>query len=103
MMTEEGRMAQNRTFDLPIAQTVIALPCFFPSVSSLKTHLMPVDYVVLLAKIRPEKRLPLERLRRRILSAAPGAEECVSYRLPAFRIGRHEETLRVLHVQRRIP
>lgn len=41
-------MAQDRTFDLSIAQTVIALPCFFPSVSSVKTNLMPVDYVELL-------------------------------------------------------
>jgi queuine/archaeosine tRNA-ribosyltransferase len=38
-------MEQDRTFDLSIAQTVIALPCFFPSVSSVKTNLMPVDYV----------------------------------------------------------
>lgn len=42
-------MTQNRTFDLSIAQTVIPLPCFFPSVSSVKTNLMPVDYVELLA------------------------------------------------------
>src|SRR4030042_1466525 len=41
-------MEQDRTFDLSIAQTVIPLPCFFPSVSSVKTNLMPVDYVELL-------------------------------------------------------
>jgi len=41
-------MAPNRTFDLPIAQTVVPLPCFFPSVSSVKTNLMPADYVELL-------------------------------------------------------
>jgi queuine/archaeosine tRNA-ribosyltransferase len=41
-------MAQDRTFDLSIAQTVIPLPCFFPSVSSVKTNLMPVDYIELL-------------------------------------------------------
>lgn len=41
-------MAQSRTFDLPIAQTVVPLPCFFPSVSSVKTNMMPVDYVELL-------------------------------------------------------
>lgn len=34
----------KRIFDLPVAQTVIQMPCFFPSVSSVKTHLMPVDY-----------------------------------------------------------
>jgi queuine/archaeosine tRNA-ribosyltransferase len=45
---EEEAMTQNRTFDLPIARTVAPLPCFFPSVSSVKTNLMPVDYVELL-------------------------------------------------------
>jgi len=47
-------MAQNRTFGLSIAQTVIPLPCFFPSVSSVKTNLMPVDYVEFLdAAVHP--------------------------------------------------
>ncbi|HEU5395429.1 MAG TPA: DUF1801 domain-containing protein [Candidatus Methylomirabilis sp.] len=32
-----------------------------------------------------EKRAALERLRRTIRSAAPEAEECISYQLPAFR------------------
>ena len=41
-------MALSRTFYLPIAQTVVPLPCFFPSVSSVKTNLMPVDYMELL-------------------------------------------------------
>ncbi|MFA0889227.1 MAG: hypothetical protein ACC613_09090 [Synergistales bacterium] len=41
-------MAQVRTFKLLIAQTVVPLPCFFPSVSSVKTNLMPVDYAELL-------------------------------------------------------
>ncbi len=41
-------MAQDRTFELSIAQTAIPMPCFFPSVSSVKTNLMPVDYVELL-------------------------------------------------------
>ncbi len=41
-------MAQSRIFELPILQTVIPLPCFFPSVSSVKTKLLPVDYVELL-------------------------------------------------------
>lgn len=46
---EEGTMAQARKFDLSVAQTIIPLPCFCPSVSSVKTNLMPVDYVELLA------------------------------------------------------
>ena len=39
-----------------------------------------------LAKLPPDQRLELERLRKLILSAAPHAEECVSYGLPAFRL-----------------
>ncbi len=33
-----------------------------------------------------DQRSALERLRRIIRAAAPGAEECISYRLPAFRL-----------------
>ena len=43
-----------------------------------------------LAPLSHEKRAALERLRKTILAAAPGAEECISYQLPAFRLdGRH--------------
>ena len=38
-----------------------------------------------LAKVHPEQRTALERLRRTIHAAAPKAEECISYQLPAFR------------------
>lgn len=38
-----------------------------------------------LARLKPEPRAALERLRSLIKSAAPKAEECVSYGLPAFR------------------
>jgi uncharacterized protein YdhG (YjbR/CyaY superfamily) len=34
-----------------------------------------------------EKRAALEKLRRAIKSAAPKAEECISYQIPAFRLG----------------
>jgi queuine/archaeosine tRNA-ribosyltransferase len=47
-MVEEETMSQNRRFYLSVAQTVLPLPCFFPSVSSVKTNLMPVDYIELL-------------------------------------------------------
>jgi queuine/archaeosine tRNA-ribosyltransferase len=47
-MIEERAMMRTRNFELCIAQTVVQLPCFFPSVSSVKTNLMPVDYVELL-------------------------------------------------------
>ena len=40
-----------------------------------------------LAPLSNEKRIALEKLRRAIKSAAPKAEECISYQLPAFRLG----------------
>ncbi len=39
-----------------------------------------------LAVLSDDKRAALERLRRTIRAAAPGAEECISYQLPAFRL-----------------
>ena len=38
-----------------------------------------------LSALGDEQRAALERLRTTILKAAPGAEECISYGLPAFR------------------
>jgi uncharacterized protein YdhG (YjbR/CyaY superfamily) len=40
-----------------------------------------------LAPLSDEKRVTLEQLRRTIQSAAPGAEECISYKIPGFRMG----------------
>ena len=39
-----------------------------------------------LATLSNEKRAALEKLRRAIQSAAPKAEECISYQIPAFRL-----------------
>ena len=39
-----------------------------------------------LATLSDDKRAALERLRKTIHSAAPRAEECISYQLPAFRL-----------------
>ena len=39
-----------------------------------------------LASLTPEKRGALEKLRRAIKAAAPKAEECISYQIPAFRL-----------------
>jgi len=39
-----------------------------------------------LAALSDDKRAALERLRKSIKSAAPKAEECISYQLPAFRL-----------------
>src|SRR6202048_1933395 len=40
-----------------------------------------------LAPLSKEKRAALEKLRRAIRSAAPKAEECISYQIPGFRLG----------------
>jgi uncharacterized protein YdhG (YjbR/CyaY superfamily) len=39
-----------------------------------------------LAGVRDDQRAALQRLRKTIRSAAPKAEECISYSLPAFRL-----------------
>jgi uncharacterized protein YdhG (YjbR/CyaY superfamily) len=38
-----------------------------------------------LARLSDDKRAALEKLRRTIRAAAPKAEECISYQIPAFR------------------
>jgi uncharacterized protein YdhG (YjbR/CyaY superfamily) len=40
-----------------------------------------------LATVTGSKRAALEKLRRTIRAVVPKAEECVSYRMPAFRLG----------------
>jgi uncharacterized protein YdhG (YjbR/CyaY superfamily) len=40
-----------------------------------------------LAQVTPSHRAALERLRRAIKAAAPDAVECISYQIPAFRLG----------------
>jgi uncharacterized protein YdhG (YjbR/CyaY superfamily) len=45
----------------------------------------PDDY---LAAVSKEKRTALEKLRKDIKAAAPEAEECISYQLPAFRLNK---------------
>jgi uncharacterized protein YdhG (YjbR/CyaY superfamily) len=39
-----------------------------------------------LARLSNDKRSALEKLRRAIKAAAPAAEECISYQMPAFRL-----------------
>jgi len=39
-----------------------------------------------LAHVSEDKRAAIEKLRQTISAAAPGAEECISYQLPAFRL-----------------
>ena len=42
-------MSVTKKYTIGLAGKTVALPCFFPSVSSVKTNLMPVDYIELLA------------------------------------------------------
>jgi uncharacterized protein YdhG (YjbR/CyaY superfamily) len=46
----------------------------------------PKTHAEYLAGLPPKQRTALMALRRAILKAAPGAEECISYSLPAFRL-----------------
>jgi uncharacterized protein YdhG (YjbR/CyaY superfamily) len=40
-----------------------------------------------LASVSGDRRVALEKLRKTIRSIVPEAEECISYRIPAFRLG----------------
>ncbi len=51
-----------------------------------RTRRTPETIDEYLAPLDAEKRAALERLRRDIRRAAPGAEECISYQIPAFRL-----------------
>lgn len=59
----------------------------FPAwiITGMRTKKAPADIDAYLATLSPDKRAALQTLRRTIKMAAPGAEECVSYRMPAFR------------------
>jgi uncharacterized protein YdhG (YjbR/CyaY superfamily) len=46
----------------------------------------PKTVATYLATLSPEKRATLQNLRKQILSAAPKAEEYISYGIPAFRL-----------------
>lgn len=46
----------------------------------------PVTIDEYLAPLSSEKREALEKLRKDIKAAAPAAEECISYQVPAFRL-----------------
>jgi uncharacterized protein YdhG (YjbR/CyaY superfamily) len=48
-------------------------------------HVTSVDIDAFLAALPPEMRAALENLRRAIGAAAPGAEESISYGVPAFK------------------
>jgi uncharacterized protein YdhG (YjbR/CyaY superfamily) len=52
--------------------------------SKLRAPVRTIDEY--LARVGPEQRAALQKLRETIRSAAPGAEECISYGLAAFRL-----------------
>ena len=53
----------------------------------MKTKTKPATTIdEYLAPLSAEKRAALEKLRRDIRAAAPKAEECISYQIPAFRL-----------------
>jgi len=52
--------------------------------AKLRTNAKTIDEY--LAALRNDKRVALEKLRRTIRAAAPKAEECISYQVPAFRL-----------------
>jgi uncharacterized protein YdhG (YjbR/CyaY superfamily) len=47
----------------------------------------PEDIDAYLSGVEPKKRAALQKLRRTIRAALPRAEECISYSIPAFRLG----------------
>ncbi len=49
----------------------------------------PATIDAYLATVKGEKRAALEHLRATIHAIAPTAEECISYSMPAFRVGGH--------------
>ena len=53
---------------------------------ALKNIKKPETIDAYLATLDADKRAALERLRRDIRRAAPKAEECISYQVPAFRL-----------------
>jgi uncharacterized protein YdhG (YjbR/CyaY superfamily) len=54
-----------------------------PVIRTARKPETPDDY---LAAVSEDKRAALERLRKNIRAAAPKAEECISYGVPAFRL-----------------
>jgi uncharacterized protein YdhG (YjbR/CyaY superfamily) len=51
-----------------------------------RTKAQPKTIDEYLASLSADKRAALERLRKIIRAAAPGAQECISYQIPAFRL-----------------
>lgn len=52
----------------------------------MPTKKTPADVATYFRALTPDKRAALQRLRKTIREAAPRAEECISYGMPAFRL-----------------
>jgi uncharacterized protein YdhG (YjbR/CyaY superfamily) len=52
----------------------------------MKKRATPKSIDQYLSRLDDKPRRALEKLRKDIKTAAPGAEECISYRIPAFRL-----------------
>ena len=53
-----------------------------------KSKIRPKTIDQYLAEVPAHQRAALQKLRKAILAVAPEAEECISYGIPAFRLGR---------------
>lgn len=56
------------------------------SVAKARSKAGPATIDEYLATLRPDQRTAVQRLRQLIHAAAPGATECISYQIPAFRL-----------------
>jgi uncharacterized protein YdhG (YjbR/CyaY superfamily) len=57
-----------------------------PATPKSKPASRPTTVDEYLAALAPDTRAALEKVRRTVRAAAPDAEECISYQLPAFRL-----------------
>ena len=55
----------------------------------MKNAPLAKDVDAWLARLAPEPRAAMGKLRAQIHAAAPGAEECISYGMPAFKLHGH--------------
>jgi uncharacterized protein YdhG (YjbR/CyaY superfamily) len=55
----------------------------------MRNEPLATDIDAWLARLAPEPRAALEKLRAQIHAAAPGAEECISYGMPTFKLHGH--------------
>jgi uncharacterized protein YdhG (YjbR/CyaY superfamily) len=84
----EIRVASPRDVDAELREWIAA--SYAMSDKPRTARAMPSGHTTIdeyLAQLEPAKRKALESLRRAIREAAPGAEECLSYQMPAFRMG----------------